>query len=204
LPELYDHVLSDGCYTIRLALKLLGVAHDAKTVDYAPAREPASEAVVALSPSGELPVFVDGALVLSNVATILRHLQATCDSGGTKWPRSAEVERWIDFAMGPLDALSRARRVTLFGAAGDRAALLTAARNALRMLEDHLTDQALIGRVWIAGDAPSLGDVAVFPPVALSHDCGIGHEDYPAINLWQRRVRKLDGFIGMPGIPDYF
>ena len=33
---------------------------------------------------------------------------------------------------------------------------------------------------------------------------GIGHEDYPAINLWQRQVRKLPGFIGMPGVPDYF
>ena len=44
----------------------------------------------------------------------------------------------------------------------------------------------------------------IFAPVMLSHDAGIGHEDYPMINLWQRRVRRLEGFVTMPGIPDYF
>jgi glutathione S-transferase len=54
------------------------------------------------------------------------------------------------------------------------------------------------------GDKASIADIAVFPAVALSHDSGVGQEDYPAINLWQRRVRKLRGFVGMPGVPDYF
>ena len=53
-------------------------------------------------------------------------------------------------------------------------------------------------------EGATIADIAVFPPAMLSHDSGIGHEDYPAINLWQRRLRKLPGFIGMPGIPDYF
>ena len=54
------------------------------------------------------------------------------------------------------------------------------------------------------GDKASIADIAVFPAVALSHDSGVGHEDYPAVNLWQRRVRSLRGFMGMPGVPDYF
>ena len=87
---------------------------------------------------------------------------------------------------------------------GDLAALQAKGRAALRILDDHLADRALAGIDWIVGDAPTIADIAMFPYVALSHDAGIGHEDYPAINLWQRRVRKLPGFIGMPGIPDYF
>ncbi len=94
--------------------------------------------------------------------------------------------------------------MTLFSAAGDRDALVAASRSALRVVEDHLTDRALAGEFYLAAREPSLADIAVFPPVALSHDCGVGHEDYPAINLWQRRMRRLPNFIGMPGIPDYF
>jgi glutathione S-transferase len=74
----------------------------------------------------------------------------------------------------------------------------------LRVLEDALTDQSLSGQDWLVWEKPSIADIAVFPAVALSHDSGVGHEDYPAINLWQRRVRKLRGFVGMPGVPDYF
>ncbi|MEO7222938.1 MAG: glutathione S-transferase C-terminal domain-containing protein, partial [Devosia sp.] len=74
----------------------------------------------------------------------------------------------------------------------------------LRLLEDTLTERRIAGRDWLVGPSPTIADIAVFPHVMLSHDSGIGHEDFPAINLWQRRVRRLHGFIGMPGIPDYF
>jgi glutathione S-transferase len=72
------------------------------------------------------------------------------------------------------------------------------------VIEDHLSDRQLAGKIWTVGDTPTIADIALFPYVMLSHDAGIGHEDYPAINLWQRQVRRLPGFVGMPGIPDYF
>jgi glutathione S-transferase len=114
------------------------------------------------------------------------------------------VSRWLAFAATELVPLADARMVATLGRAGDLAGLNRAGRAALRKIEDHLTLQALEGRDWLAGDGPTIADIAVFPAVALSHDSGIGHEDFPAINLWQRRVRKLPGFVGMPGIPDYF
>ena len=58
--------------------------------------------------------------------------------------------------------------------------------------------------LFVCGDAPTVADIALFPAVALSHDCGIGHEDYPALSLWQRRIRRLPNFLSMPGIPDFF
>jgi glutathione S-transferase len=201
LPELYDHILSDGCYTVRLALSLLHIEATRKTVDYVPSRTPRSTAALAVTPAGDIPVFIDGGLVLTDITAILHHLAA----GHPEW-RAGDpaVERWVDFAAGPLAALSAARLVSLFAAPGDREALVAEGRAALRSLDDHLTDQHLAGHQWLAGDTPSLAEIAVFPRAMLSHDCGVGHEDYPALNLWQRRVRKLSRFISMPGIPDYF
>ena len=56
---------------------------------------------------------------------------------------------------------------------------------------------------WFAGDKPSLADLALFPAIALSRDFGVEHEAYPALRRWMRRVRTIQGFMTMPGIPDY-
>ena len=114
------------------------------------------------------------------------------------------MARWLAFAATDLAALNEARRIATLGAPGDLAAAVKQGRAALRVLEDALTDRSLSGHDWPVGDKASIADIAVFPAAALSHDSGVGHEDYPAVNLWQRRVRKLRGFVGMPGVPDYF
>jgi glutathione S-transferase len=204
LPELYDHILSDQCYAVRLMLGLLGVNVTRKTVDYNPAHDPPSAGVLSLNPAGDLPVMVDGNLILTDVPAILVYLAQRHDPAGLWGAADAEVKRWLMFSAGPLSALHEARGVTLFSAAGDRDVLVAQSRAALRTIEDHLTDGMSIGREFMTHDRPSLADIAIFPHVMLSHDCGIGHEDYPAINLWQRSIRRLPGFVSMPGIPDYF
>ena len=143
---------------------------------------------------------------LSEPAAILSYLARTYDPDGTWLPHDqiGAITTWLVFAGGPLAAVSAARAMTLFDAPGDRDAMVARARLAIREIEDHLTDQGFLGNDWIVGNAPTLADIAIFPAIALSHDCGIGHEDYPAINLWQRRVRRLPHFLSMPGIPDYF
>lgn len=201
--ELYDHILSDRCYTVRLLLGLLGTPYTKRTVAYTPAQSPPSPAVLPLNPAGEIPVLVDGTMILTDLQAVLIHLRKTRDASQQWRAEDPDVLHWLGFACGPLTAISRARAVSLFGAPGDRAQLLAAARAALRIVEDHLTERAITGQMFMA-IAPSLADIAAFPAIALSHDCNIGHEDYPAINLWQRRIRRLPGFVSMPGIPDYF
>jgi glutathione S-transferase len=154
-------------------------------------------------PGVTVPIYADGLVSVKGAIPILRYVAAHNDPA--RWrSEDANVAMWLGFAEGALSSVTRARDVRLFGAAGDLATLQREARVALRTIEDHLTDRHLAGSDWLAGDAATLAEVAVFAAVALSHDAGIGHEDYPAINLWQRRLRKLDGFISMPGIPDYF
>lgn len=204
MPELYDHILSLEAYTIRLALAVTGMACERRTVAWNPALAIPAPDVVALNPAGTLPVYVDTTGPLVGVPGILRVVALQTDA--TWWPAATDdvIARWVEVAAGPLATVSQARSARLFGASGDLAALQAAARAALRQIEDHLTDSAIGGADWLAGPQASFADIAVFPPVMLSHDAGVGHEDFPAINLWQRRVRRLPGFIGMPGIPDYF
>lgn len=204
MPELYDHVLSDRCYAVRLMLGLLGASVTRRTTGYDPAGTPPSPEVLPLNPAGDLPVYVDDGTVLADVPAILVHLAARHDPAGIWRAADPAVRRWLDFSAGSLAILHDARAATLFGAPGDGEALVGEARMAMRVVEDHLTDRALAGRKFMTHERPTLADVAVFPGVMLSHDCGIGHEDYPAINLWQRRLRRLPGFVSMPGIPDYF
>ena len=204
MPELYDHILSLEAYTIRLALAVTGIACERRTVAWNPAQAIPAPDVVALNPAGTLPVYMGAAGPLVGVPDILRVVAAQADA--TWWPAATDdvIARWVEVAAGPLATVSQARSARLFGAAGDLAVLQSAAQAALRQIEDHLTDGAIVGADWLAGTQASFADIAVFPPVMLSHDAGIGHEDYPAVNLWQRRLRRLPGFVGMPGIPDYF
>ena len=56
---------------------------------------------------------------------------------------------------------------------------------------------------WIAGDQPTIADIACFPYVALSGDGGIGHEDYPALRNWMLAFRQLPLFDALSGIPEF-
>jgi glutathione S-transferase len=199
LPKLYDYVLSEDCYKVRLMLSLLGVPHTTQVVDFYPGREHESEAFRQLNPAGDLPVLDDDGEILRDAQNILVHLAAKHDAA---W--LAPTSRWLDFVGQNMAALSTARLALLLGFPGDLDALRPAGRRALRQLEDHLGDRMLAGKDWVEGERASIADIALFPHVALSHDAGIGLEDYPALNLWQRRVRQLPNFISMPGIPDYF
>jgi glutathione S-transferase len=207
LPKLYDYVLSGSCYKVRLFCALLGVRYESQAVDFFPGREHKGTPMLALNPLGQLPVFEDEGVVLRDAQAILCHLANRYDSTGTWLPRDerfGQVMMWLSFAGGELMAISAARMVSMLNYPGDVEALRIKARAALRILEDHLADRALAGALWVVGDTPTIADIALFPYAMLSHDAGIGHEDYPALNLWQRQVRKLPNFIGMPGIPDYF
>ena len=204
--RLHDYALSVECYTARLMLSLLGLAYETRPVDVYPGREQGGAAFRALSPDGALPVLEDGDRVVVGVGPVLTHLAEARDASGRWLPETGrtDVLDWLGFATGDLAAVAKARETTVFGAPGDAGALREAGWLALRRLDDRMTDRALAGGDWIAGDAASIADIACFPLVALSHDSGLGLEDFPALNLWQRRVRRLPGFAGMPGIPDYF
>ena len=107
---------------------------------------------------------------------------------------------WLSFAGGEIMNSSAARLHDMLGYDFDIEKVRAAAHQAFRVLDDHLTDQEIAGIDWIAGPQPTIADIACLPYVALSGDGGITHDAYPAIRRWLARIKKLPGFIDMPGI----
>ena len=204
---LYDFELDDGCYTIRLLLGFLGVPFRKIAVDMLPGAEQTRPPLSLLNPLGTLPILTDDALVLNDPEKMLVYLARQYDATRRWLPDDpalfGAIMDWMRFLNGRLWAASEARRRALFDQPDDGRDLVAAARDAFRIMDDHMTARAFFDAAWFVGDAPSLADIALFPGIALSRDFGVDHEAYPALRRWMRRVRRLPGFITMPGIPDY-
>lgn len=205
--RLYDYTASGSCYKVRLLLNFLGLDYETRSVGFFPGREHKSAGFLEINPLGEIPVLEDGDLRLRDAQAILAYLARTYDRDAGWLPQEpgpfGEVMMWLAFAGGPLMAASAARLHDALGYDLDIERARADAHRTLTVLDDHLTERALLGKTWIVGDAPTIADVACFPYAALSGDGGIGHETFPALKTWMLAFRRLDGFIAVSGIPEF-
>lgn len=195
--KLYDLELSGNCYKVRLLAALLGVGLDLHAVDLV-GEEHKSPSFLALNPFGEIPVLVDGDLVLRDSQAITVYLARRF--GGDQWlptnPQElALVMQWIstaanDVARGPNDA----RLHDLFGYKLDVDKARTHARNLLGVLDAHLAQRA-----WLELDRPTVADITVYPYVSLAEQGGVTLAPYAAVQAWMKRIQSLPGYIPMPG-----
>jgi glutathione S-transferase len=204
---LYNFELDENCYRVRLALGALGLEWRAVAVDMIPGAEHRKPAMLALNPRGDLPILVDGDLTLSGPNAIMGYL-ARRYGGEALLPAAdaaayGQVQMWLEFSAVALKPAREARLASLFGAPGEETALRLAARDALRIMDDHMTLRHYDDASWFVGAGATLADLALFPSFALSRDFGVGHEEFPALRRWGRKVRAIPGFTTMPGIPDY-
>lgn len=204
---LYNYELDEGSYRVRVLLSMLGVAHEIHAVNMLPGREEKSPTLLALNPCGSLPFITQDGQTIFGTEAILSHLARHFDPSGLWLPSNgdafSQTMMWLGFASGPLSAAKDARALAVFGLSGDLDGLKMKARDAFRIMDDHLTLRQLSGEEWFAAPHPTIADLALFPSFALSRDFNIDHEQFPALRRWLRRLRKLPGFITMPGIPDY-
>lgn len=203
---LHNYDLFENCYRVRLVASCAEVALELINVDAFPGAEEKSPEYLKLNPMGCLPIFEDDGLVLRNLSAILIYV-AEQDINKRFIPDDpkgrALMMDWLGFACCDLAVAVEARAVALLDAAGNVVELRGQARALFRILDDHLSRQSLRGEDFVAGDVPSLADLALFPAFALSRDFNLDHDEFPALRLWARRIRLLPGFITMPGIPDY-
>lgn len=204
--KLYDYELSGNCYKIRLFLSILGRAHDTETVDFHPGKAHKAPTFLVLNPLGQLPVLEDGGLVLRDAQAILTYLAVKYDPKRLWFPvddpdRLGEVAQWLAFADLITASASAARLHDGMFYDLDFDHARAEAHRLFRILDEHLWFQEHGGLNWLArGDHPSVADIACFPYVALSEEGGISRQDYPAIRRWCDRVKRVEGFIEMPGI----
>lgn len=196
--KLYDLTLSGNCYKVRLFAALAGIPVDIVPVDFLAGehkRPPLSE----LNPWGEIPILVDGEVVLRDSQAILVYLARRY--AGEAWlpndpAAMAEVVQWLSTAANEVqNGPGAARLVDKFGYALDKADTLRRAARILPLIDARLADHD-----WLALDRPTIADCAVLPYVALAPEGGVALDDFPRIRAWIARVKALPGFVPMPGV----
>lgn len=196
--KLYDLTLSGNCYKVRLFAALAGIPLEIVPVDFL-GGEHKRPPLIELNPWGELPILVDGEVVLRDSQAILVYLARRY--AGEAWLPSdpaamAEVVQWLSTAANEVqNGPGAARLVDKFGYDLDKADTL---RRAARILP--LIDARLAEHDWLALDRPTIADCAVLPYVALAPEGGVSLSDFPRIRAWIERVKALPGFVPMPGV----
>jgi glutathione S-transferase len=196
--KLYDFTLSGNCYKVRLFLSLLGLDYMPINVDLK-GGEHKRAPFLQLNPLGQVPVLIDGDVVIRDSQAVLVYL-ARRYSREDWLPMDAasmgKVTEWLETAAIEIaNILAAARRHYLFGANVDIELLEKQAHVLLKLIDAHLAK-----RPWLALDHPTIADLACFPYIALAGDAKISLEAYPHIGTWMERIKQLPGFIVMPGI----
>lgn len=196
--RLHETALSGNCHKVRMLLSMLGLPYGRVAVDLA-AGEQHSSAYLALNPFGEVPTLVDGNVAIRDSQAILVYLVSRYGQEQW-WPhgpvRLAKIIGWLSTAANEIAAGPASLRLHHKWARPidvTRAETITA--TTLRIIDD-----ALAHTRWLVDDELSIADLAVYPYLALSSEGQVDIAQYTNILRWFGDIRRLDGYVGMPGM----
>lgn len=193
---LFGNLESGNVHKVQLILARRGLPF--RLVDVAQVRgEPRDPRFLALNPMGKVPaVLFDDGDTLSDSGALLFHFA----QGTTLWPAAprtqAEVLRWMFFEQYNHEpALAVIRYLTRYASEPGRhaarvAELMPKAHFALDAMEQRLAQSA-----WIASDAVTIADYALYPYTRLAVECDIDITRWPQIDRWLGRVEAEPGFV---------
>lgn len=195
--KLYGFPLSGHSHRVELMLSLLGLPSEFILVDLKQGAHKAAEFVDTINPFGQVPAIDDNGTVLADSNAILVYLASKYGNG--QWLPSdplglARVQRWLSAAAGQLHAgPATARLAVVFGADVDTVAAISRSHALLQLVEQQL------GRSrFLAGEQPSIADIAFYTYVAHAPEGNVSLADYPQVRAWLASIEALPGFVGMP------
>jgi glutathione S-transferase len=198
---LYDFELSGSCYKIRLLMNILNVPNKKVNVDFVN-KEHRTEKYTKMNPFGSIPILEDdeGGVRLRDSAAMLVYLAKKYDKKNYWYPDDAKtmahVQEWLITGGSDIMNSAAARLVKILNYPLDLPSLQTKANATFKIMNDHLAN-----REWLAADHPTIADIACFPYTAMAGEGGIDLAPYPNILKWIERMKRVPGFIPMPGIP---
>ncbi|HAL40289.1 MAG TPA: glutathione S-transferase [Polaromonas sp.] len=196
--KLYDTDISGSCYKIRLLLNILGQQYETIPVDFVN-KEHKTPKYTALNPFGEIPIFEDGELRLRDAQAIMVYLAKKYDKTKQWYPDDAtamgQIQQWLSTGGGEVMNAAAARLVKVLNYPMDLEKLQAGAHRVFKIMDDHLA-----GREFLELGHPTIGDIACFPYTALAGEGGIDLSGYKNVLAWIERMKRLPGFITMPGI----
>ncbi|PWC36521.1 glutathione S-transferase [Azospirillum sp. TSO35-2] len=192
---LYGMRLSGHAHRVEAFLNILGLPHRCVEADAELRR---SDAFLALNPLGQIPVLVDGDLVLPDSNAILVYLAERYDGSGLWNPKApeetAQVQRWLSIAAGDLRfGPARTRFLTLWGGTTSFADAQALTDRILHFMDGHLAT-----RDWLAAGRPTIADIACYAYVAHAPEGRTPLDPYPAVRRWLERVEAIPALTPMP------
>ena len=186
---LFDYLPSRNAWKVRQLLAHLGMPYRSQIVSIfeGEGRDPA---FLALNPSGRVPVLqLEDGRALAESNAILAYL-----ADGTPYLPSdpferAKVHQWLSFEQENVESVIGAlRHWTMTGKVSKRDPAIVEGKRkgALRTLA--ILDEQLSQRPFIAGDAYTIADIALFAYAARAEEAGIPLAPYPHFRAWVERV----------------
>ena len=194
--KLYNFPKSGHAHRIEMMLSLLKLPTELVFVDLAKGAHKQPE-FLALNPFGQVPVIDDNGTVIADSNAILVYLAKKYDNG-TWLPEepaaAARVQRWLSVAAGPLAfGPAAARLVTVFGASFNTDEVIGRAHTLLKVIDAELARSP-----FLAGDTPTIADIANYSYIAHAPEGNVSLEPYANVRSWLARIEALPGFVAMP------
>ncbi|MEO6017669.1 MAG: glutathione S-transferase [Polaromonas sp.] len=188
--------LSGHAHRVELFLSLLGLPFERVDVDL-PAKAHKAPAFLALNAFGQVPVIQDGDATVADSNAILIYLASRYAPADTWLPReplaAATVQRWLSVAAGPLAfGPAAARVIQLFKSPDSPDAAIARAHALFGVMEQQLAQTP-----FLAGNTPTLADVANYSYIAHAPEGNVSLQAYPQLRAWLARVEALPRFVPM-------
>ncbi|CAM3156813.1 glutathione S-transferase family protein [Paracoccus nototheniae] len=194
---------SGNAYKAALTMQLVGYDWHPVYVDFfgGEARSPAFRAI---NPMGEVPVFREGDLTLTQSAVIQLHLAER--TGRLMGSDRNETLRWLMFDNHKISGQAGPARFLMNflpedkRPAGAASYLQGRLQAAYQVLDAHLAD-----RDWVAPGGPTIADAALCGYLFYPEPFGFDRADWPHIDRWLGGIAALPGWKHpydlMPGHP---
>ncbi len=192
-PILYCHRDSGHSYKVALALALMGIPFEQRTVDLNLPRDQRPRDFRDASRFGEVPALViDGAAIVQSNA-ILDFLARRYDKlDGIGLAAQTRVREWLSWEA---NRLAMSFPHLRYSRCFTKADPVLEAWWTARMLADFdRLDLALRDRAFLVGDAPTIADVSCCAYLFWTGDAGVDMAPWPAIVAWLERIRSLPGW----------
>ena len=193
--RLYRFQLSGHSHRVELMLSLLKLPYQLVEVDLVGKAHKQPE-FLALNPFGQVPVIQDGDITVSDSNAILVYLAGKYDKGD--WLpgdplRTAAVQRWLSVAAGEVAyGPAKARAALLFKFPIQLEEAIARAHDLFAVMDGELQKTS-----FLAGETPTIADIANYSYIAHAPEGNVSLERYPHLRSWLQRIEALPGFVPM-------
>ncbi|HEY0975426.1 MAG TPA: glutathione S-transferase family protein [Solimonas sp.] len=196
--QLYGMTGSGNCYKPALLMTQLDLPYRWQEVDLLKG-ESRTPAFLALNPNGKVPLLVlpDGRALAESNAMLCYLAEGTPLLPDDRYAR-AHVLQWLFFEQYSHEPYIATVRfwIKFLGKKDEWAEKIADARKkglaALSVMERQLAQSP-----FLAGDAYTVADIALYAYTHVAEDGGYRLADFPAIQAWIRRIESQPRFIPM-------